>query len=201
MTPIEQEIARIELENAKLCATKRPPKQEVSDDMGALYRMTAKHPGFAAFCRPRLGGPIPTMAEIIAKARKTRAAELRNFMKPKGIYSILKGGAYTTGRLLSWEGEPTEEKLKLIRVSRDEWTSEEPWKGESIPQNIPDFGKDPVKPPEIDEEDGEDSQEQGYDWPNQAQAEGSAQTDVRALIEAIEAQNALLRDLGSQKAA
>lgn len=124
---IEREIARLAQENARMRGKVKikAPSNKLEPEGSVLYRMTMKHPGFAAFCRPRLGSSILPMSEIIAKYRKARAAELKNFMKPKGINSILKGGPYTTGRYC--ELVDTEKKKKAWIDDPEDPTGPQIW--------------------------------------------------------------------------
>lgn len=91
-------------------------------------------PRFKAFCRRKSTEPALTLAEIFKRQTKARQAEFRAYCKPKGIWSILKDGDFTTGRLIrygresaqngkiDWYGE-TAESARFKQIS-GEWISE-----------------------------------------------------------------------------
>lgn len=177
---IEERIALLEAENAKLSGKLHPtPAHNKPRSIGFLGLVEDK-PGFKAFCRRTFNAKAPTMAEILEKAKKSTNAKIRAAMKPKGIWSILKDGPYTTGRMVGvryekteWNDDthaydktgeyefngPFEEKAKLVQVSKGnkwEWTSELDYEADAVikvyPQNVPEFGKDPVYEPDEDQE-------------------------------------------------
>ena len=97
-----------------------------------MYDWVKDNPKFKAFCRRRINGSTPTTQERHKAARKAREAEFRAFCKPKGMWSILESGNYTTGRLMvrsATADDPNTytrtETAKLIKNGdRWTWTSE-----------------------------------------------------------------------------
>lgn len=145
---IEEQIAAMEAENARLQALTQPTPAHQRGEIREVLDLVRHAPGFKAFCARKLTKRAPSMAEILAKSRKATEATIRAFMKPKGIWSILKDGPYTTGRVVetryevqhwnkethehegsgeyNWNG-PFNESARLVQVTKGnkwEWTSE-----------------------------------------------------------------------------
>jgi len=52
--------------------------------------MVKDDPGFKAFCRRRSTQKLPSRAERWERARRARQSDIKKFMKPRGILSVLK---------------------------------------------------------------------------------------------------------------
>ena len=214
---IEERIAEAEALNAKLRASHSVPKRQPNPIMrknGKAYDPTIERnlcsydwlsvvkPSFKAFCERTLNGTTPSMAEILNRKLKSGNAAIRSAMKPKGVNTLL--GPYTTGR---WVTDSHENKtfayaetLKFIRVSKDEWSSEEPDpEVVSVPQNVPMLGqgKWPSDPTF-----GLDDDEEAQEVPQEAISGAQDERETLArVVAALEAQNALLRALTQRRVA
>lgn len=109
---LEQENARLRTDNpgpfGKAQGEVLVPFTHAGDTNLFSYDAMKSSKAFLAFCRrrPPPGWVAPkAMDKRLADLTKKRNGEIRGFMKPKGIWSILKDGEFPTGRLLRW-GKP-----------------------------------------------------------------------------------------------
>lgn len=209
---IEDQIAALETENAQmrrsvpLLPTNRSQKGQkrpVITGTSAIFNALKDKPGFKAFCARGRGWPKAIgMKERLDRAQKATNSQIRSALKPKGIWSIMKENPYTTGRLIRYHygpvdgadwGSPLDQEAKLVKISRDEWTSEicgpKDRIAQTVPQTIPRFGLDAQFKPEQE------------DPVISAAGPISDDQDMALVIEALEAQNALLAKLAARRAA
>ena len=61
-----------------------------------VLEMTKDIPAFKAFCKRRINGKSKTIEQILAENSKATNADIRKFMKRRGLLSVLKENEYLT---------------------------------------------------------------------------------------------------------
>lgn len=187
-------LTEIIIENQRLKGILYHSDPVLTGPEGTYERMLRTNPRFKSYCRRKTTTRMPTVEARIAAARKARAAEIKTFCKPRGPFSILKENEYWTGRLIKvGEGYPAVPETAKIRKLGQEWESELTDDGPDIivvPQNVPDFGQDPIEPEDEIEPDQEPPDDEDSEEPTIAPA-------LAKLLMAIQDQQALLRQLAA----